>query len=478
MAKNGACELCGLPDNSYSIEDNGNVFKVCKLCHDGFIAKHGGDAIDNVEIDIDALAQQIKPSADGGGSKPQTLSPDEMAKLLKPTKEERRKINNAMKRANVVAAAEREAEARAEERRKLSESLKRTTAMLAADTADIRRELLEAKELIEEEERKFAGRDPDVEQNVEETEETTTNGDIAAETEEISEQTDVAESDLAVEDDVPSDKSDNAENITNQNSRQDNEPDKIDAFIKASRAETKRAAAFERMRREVNPTIDDERIKITGPEVELKKDTRPKTNLEVATKEHVGAVRFIEAFKFIVNPVTYAVFAGLIVLAVATAYMIIMTWKEAVIALSSGIGAVAIGFLLVWYLKRRLEVDKRTFLLRMRQEQILFDSIATPCYRELKTKYPMIKALAWLFGKLSVILMVTVIIGGTAAAVILSFLGNWWLLAPVMLGAVLSGVMVYYMFKLVADCIYYKLDIERNQQIMEQSLLDLLAKRK
>lgn len=429
MAKNGACELCGLPDNSYSIEDNGNVFKVCKLCYDGFIAKHGSDSVDgDATDDVAALAGQIDVSPEGGGSKPETLSPDEMAKLLKPSSEERRKLNNALKRANANTASGRDDDEVKEERRKLSESLKRTTAMLAADTEDIRRELLETKEQIAEEE-------------------------------------------------LNSTKADDRSKAA-QKSPSETEQDKLDGMLKAQRQEEKRRADIERLRKAANPTIDDERIKITSPEVELKKDTRPKTNFDVATKEHVSSVRFIQAFKYVVHPATYAIFAGLVVLAVATALMITATWQNAVIDLSAGIGAVAIGFLLVWYLKRRLEVDRRTYLLRIRQEQILFDSYNTPCYRELKTKYPMIKALAWLLSKLSVILTVTVVIGGTAAAVIVSFLVDWWLLAPVLVAATVGGVLIYYIFKFSADYVYYKLDIERNQQMMQQTLLDILAKRK
>ncbi|WP_438848876.1 hypothetical protein [Anaerocaecibacter muris] len=427
MAKSGTCELCGLPDNSYSVEDNGNVFKVCKLCYDGFIAKHGSDSIDGAATDdVDALAEQIKATPETG-AKPETLSPDQMAKLLTPTSEERRKLNNAMKRA-ASTSSEEEDEAK-EERRKLSESLKRTTAMLTADTEDIRRELLEAKEQIAEEERIV----------------------------------------------VKQKEKDKAKQA--QKSPSETEQDKLDGQLHAQRAEEKRRAAIERMRKAANPTIDDERIKITSPEVELQKDTRPKTNFDVATKEHVSSVRFIQAFKYVVHPAVYAVFAGLVVLAVATALMITMTWKEAVIDFCAGAGAVSVGFLLVWYLKRRLEVDRRTYLLRIRQEQIAFDSMTTTCYRELKTKYPMIKALAWLLSKLSIILTVATIIGGTAAAVILSFLVKWWLLAPVIVGAAIGGVLIYYIFKFAADFVSYKLDIERNQQIMQQTFLDILSKK-
>ena len=103
--------------------------------------------------------------------------------------------------------------------------------------------------------------------------------------------------------------------------------------------------------------------------------------------------------------------------------------------------------------------------------------MTTTCYRELKTKYPMIKALAWLLSKLSIILTVATIIGGTAAAVILSFLVKWWLLAPVIVGAAIGGVLIYYIFKFAADFVSYKLDIERNQQIMQQTFLDILSKK-
>lgn len=397
MAKNGTCELCGLRDNSYSIEVDGNVFKVCKLCYDGFIAEHGSDSA--TESDIDNLTEKINATPESSGSRPETLSPEQMERLLTPTSDERRKLKAAIKRA---------AAAKAEQ-------------ILAADTEGLTRELLEVKTEIEKE-------------------------------------------GSAVE------KSKEVQRTVEQQKEPIEQP-------KAQRAEDKRKAAADKMRRAANPTIDDERIKITSPEVELTKDTRLKTNFDVATEGHVGAVRFLQAFRFVINPIAYAVFAGMIALAVATVHMIIMTWKEAVITLSAGVGAVVLGALLMWYLKRRLAIDKRTYLLRIRQEEILFDSISAPCYRELRTKYPMIKALAWLLGRLSVIVPVIVVIGGTAAGVILAFLKIWWLFAPVALGAVLGGVLMYYVLKYLCDRVNYKLDLERNQQILEQSLLDLMSKK-
>ena len=187
MAKNGTCELCGLPDNSYSIENDGKVFKVCKLCYDGFIAKHGTDSVS--DSDIDELAEKMSVTPESAGSRPETLSPEQMEKLLKPTGEERRKINAAIKRA---------AAAKAEQ-------------ILAADTEGLTRELLEVKTEIEKEKR--AGeKDTEIQRTVEQKKE-------------------------PVE-----------------------QP-------KVQRAEDRRKAAVEKMRRAANPTIDDERIKITSPEV-------------------------------------------------------------------------------------------------------------------------------------------------------------------------------------------------------------------
>ena len=78
-------------------------------------------------------------------------------------------------------------------------------------------------------------------------------------------------------------------------------------------------------------------------------------------------------------------------------------------------------------------------------------------------------------NKLSVLLPVIVIIGGTVSAVVLVFLRFWWLLAPVIAGAVIAAVLVYYILKFAGEAIYYVLDIERNQQIMQQSFLDMLS---
>lgn len=493
MAKSGTCELCGLPDNSYSIEEDGNVFKVCKLCYDGYIAKHGSDSdTASLSSDIDELAEMFSMSAEND-DKVKTLSPEEMAKLLKPDKKRSKASDANRQRLN-------------EERRKIDAAVKRAVAAkveqtLAADTEDITRELLEIKAEIEEEKRRndelkaeraaaeeqAKQKDPqDREQPEDDPEADESNREAVPPPAEEPERTKVE----PIHEPTPPifKLVQEAERASSGGAKQDvdlavkeskapsGETDvELDREIKEWYAEQKRLAAIHKA---ANPTIDDERIKITSPEVELPKDTRPKTNFDVATEIHVGSVRFIHAFKYVLHPVTYAVFAGLAAIAVFTALMIIMTWKEAVISLASCVGAVTVGALLVWYLKRRLEIDKRTVLLRIRQEQILFESMTSPCYRELKTKYPMIKALAWLMSKLAVIVPVVVIIGGTAAGIITAFLVVWWMAAPVIAGSVLAAVLKYYMLKMFADVVNYKLDIERNQQIAEQTLLDLLEKSK
>lgn len=430
--KKNACELCGLPDDSYTIEENGKVFHVCKLCHDGFVETRGEPT--DLMMPDDLALDALKDVPQGGGGKVATLTPEQMAKLLTPSNEERRKLYASLKKA---AKSEKE--------------------LLAADTESLKRDLIEANEEIEEEKRLQ---------------------------EQIREKAMEAAASAAVEDgNALNGKVDGAteeamSKLMGIKSPSEKEQDEIENNIKAQRAEEKRNAQREKAQREANPTIDDDRITITSPEVELEKDSRPKTNFDAATAGHVGAVRFYEAFKFVMHPVVYAIFAGLVVLAVATVFMITLTWKEALIDFFAGAGAVAIGFLLVWYLKRRFITDKRTVLLRIRQEQIAFQSIITPCYRELKTKYPIIKALGWLLTRLAVILPVITIVGGTIAAVILSFLQFWWLLGPVMVGATVGATLVYYIFKFCADYVSYKLDAERNQQIIEQSLLDLLSKKK
>lgn len=241
-------------------------------------------------------------------------------------------------------------------------------------------------------------------------------------------------------------------------------------------AETKESIAREKIIAAANQTIDDDRIKITSPEIALSKDKRLKTNLDVAMSEYAGGVRFLNSFKYVMHRVSYTVFLALIVLAVATVTFVLDGWQKALVQFGGGVGAVGIGFLLMWYLSHCYELDRRAMLLRIRQQEILFASMDTDCYRELRTKFTMIKALGWLLSKLSVLLPLAVVVGGNVAAVIVGFRTVYYWLFPVISAAAsLAAVIVYYFVKFAADCVSYALDRERNQQIEQQTLLDILS---
>lgn len=368
MTKKGICELCGFGDDSYSIEENGTVMKVCKFCHDGYLERMGlppdsdkpvGDV--TLTLDLDS-ADDVDPTEieENLEMKVEPLSEEELKKVLDGTKPKRRRT---------MAASEQNAT-------------------------------------------------------------------------EISQQQDKAQETLKAE-------------------------------------QTKKAAALLKKRRhdimeDVNPKIDDERIKITSPEIPLSRDLRPKTNLDVAVDEYKNSVKFMEAFKYVFNQVVYAIFLGLVVATVATVLFITDTWVNALIVLAGGIGAIGLSYFIMWYLASRLDVDKRAYLLRIRQQEILFKSMNSDCYRELKTKFTVLKSLSWLMNKLSVILPLVTIVGSVVCAVIFSFLYYTWLLPIILLGSIIAGVAVYWIVKLLADLVTYKLDAERNQQIQQQTLLDIL----
>jgi len=135
---------------------------------------------------------------------------------------------------------------------------------------------------------------------------------------------------------------------------------------------------------------------------------------------------------------------------------------------------VALGFLLLWYLSHCYELDRRALLLRIRQQEILFESMNGECYRELRTKFTVIKALGWLLNKLTVIFPLLLLVGGNVAAVIAAFLKTFWLFPVLSAATTVAAVLTYYLIKFSADWIAYALDRERNQQIQQQTLLDIL----
>ena len=66
-------------------------------------------------------------------------------------------------------------------------------------------------------------------------------------------------------------------------------------------------------------------------------------------------------------------------------------------------------------------------------------------------------------------------VAASVAAVIVAFLSYYWLFNLVLFGAILAGIVTYWLVKLCADVVAYKLDLERNQQIMQQTMLDILT---
>lgn len=439
MTKKGGCELCGMPDDSYTIEDDGKVFHVCKLCHDGFIEKHGDllpeDPLSDIVVDKEDIDKESE------GSKVHTLSAEQLAKILTPGANERKKIYAAMRKKN-----------REEGRDGLTRY--KDNNVDDDDSADIEESAVETEKTKE---------DLPVNKNY--------NPDLLA---------DSVGKVMAVDAD------EDAFKVLLGQKHMGGESDKNNKSNKKLRADAKekRAAYREQLHRDVNRHSDDERIKITSPEVELKTDRRYKTNLEVATAESETSVRFIDAFKYVINPVIYAIFAGAIVLATATGKFIVdwqgagNWWLSSLVILLGGAAACTAGFFLILALKHAVATDRRTWLLKIRQEQILFASVKTDCYRELRTKFPELRALAWFCDKLAYIMPVAAIIGGTVAGVILTFLYYWWLLPVAVVGSVIVAMFLYFLFKLFSNALYYKLEIERNQQIQQQTLLDLLDKLK
>ncbi len=376
MADKGVCELCGFADDSYRIDENGTVMKVCKFCHDGYLERMGlspdadkpvqdvaltidVNALQADDIDFDSMTpeevQALKDELAGRQNmRVPTLDEQQLGTLLSVTEDDKRVLTGVRQK---------------ERRRKKKETENADSALIAKiEQAEKKNERLQL-QFSEE--------------------------DVQA----------VADAISAKENDMP-----NKTSKPEKNTR-----------------EEKEAIARERIHAAANQTIDDERIRITSPEVELRKDRRPKTNLDVAVSEYAGGVRFLDTFKYVLHRISYAVFLGLIVLAVSTVLFIRDGWQHGLIVLGGGLGAVLIGFLLVWYLSRCYELDRRALLLRIRQQEILFESMNSDCYRELRTKYTMIKALGWLLNKLSVLLPLAVLVGGNIAAVIAAFLRSYWL---------------------------------------------------
>ncbi len=523
MAQKGVCELCGFADDSYRIEENGAVMRVCKFCHDGHLERMGlspdadkplGDAALALDIDLEAdgldteglsgeelLRIEMELAArKQENSRVPTLDPEELDTLLNVSEDDKRVLGNVRQRElRRKKKAVESGEDESGEDYKASEELIRSG-------EELQRVMEELENVADEPEKPFedeaeaapliakivapkssgGAKNEDTPAEIAATEADAT---ITEETEKVNVQG-------SEEHEEKHEKESFEPEPIEKNTEQSHE-NKIAAQISASREENemsnkqnakkpagretrenKDELVREKIHAAANQTIDDERIKITSPEVALSKDTRPKTNLDVAISEYSGGVRFLDSFKYVMHKVSYAVFLGLIVLAVSTVLFIRDGWQHGLIVLGGGVGAVALGFLLLWYLSHCYELDRRALLLRIRQQEILFESMDGDCYRELRTKFTIIKALGWLLNKLTVLLPLLILVGGNVAAVIAAFLKTFWLFPVLSAATTVAAVLAYYIIKFSADWIAYALDRERNQQIQQQTLLDILSELK
>ncbi len=512
MATKGECELCGFADDSYRIEENGAVMKVCKFCHDGYLERMGlspdaDQPVENVALSLDLdiireagidtegmsgaeLLELEMELAERKNTRVPTLDEAQLDTLLATTDDDKRVLTSV--RQKELRRKKRAAQAGEDdtgEDYKASEELLRSGEELQRVVEGLQKisEGLPDEEGTDEEVAPLIAKivappkeNDGREENDSEPPQIVRNERVADE--HPREETQVApqKEEYGKKEERNTTERENGQSVGTQTVPEEN--DMKEKNTKLPVKEKDRAQKEERTRALIheaaNQTIDDERIQITSPEVALSKDTRPKTNLDVAISEYAGGVRFLDSFKYVLHKIGYAVFLGIIVLAVSTVLFIRDGWQHALIVFGGGVGAVAVGFLLMWYLMHCYELDRRALLLRIRQQEILFAGMNSECYRELRTKFTIIKALGWLLNKLTVLLPLVVFVGGNVAAVIVTFLQMYWLLPVVSALSSVAGILLYYIVKFGADCIAYKLDIERNQQIQQQTLLDLLAQLK
>jgi len=229
------------------------------------------------------------------------------------------------------------------------------------------------------------------------------------------------------------------------------------------------------MLKAIHPKIDDERIRITSPEVELAPDKRPKTNFDVAAAEFHGSVRFMDAFKLIYNKFLFLIIALLTVTAVAVVQAVLLrSWLEPLVTAAGGTVATMLGFGLMWFLFLRMQAARRSLLMRIRQQEILFESVGSDCYRELKTKYTVVKGIATVLFWLAFILPALVAAGTLIAGVIMTFLLQFWILAVAVAVGPLLAAAIFFVIMLKVDLINMSLDKEKNQQLQQQTMLDIL----
>ena len=359
------CELCGFMDNSYNIEDDGQIHKVCKFCHDGFLERMGLTPEDNSNMsDYDKTLKTI----DG-------LMAEELA-AVPNTKKPRGKKASAVSSSNRGQA-------------------KVATTKIPTPKA----------------------------------------------------KTDTKATVVAVD----------------------------KALEKKIAKEEKFITRQQDMVNMLSPRIDDERIKITSPEVELREDNRPKTNFDVAAKEYNTAIRFKDKIKIAYNKF---LFLTIVLMAVTTVSIVqAVTYRqmlEPVVTAVGGILATVLGFLILWIVSLRQQAVRRAFLMRIKQQRILFESHSSDCYRELKTKYTVIKGISTALFYLAYIVPAIVMVGTLIAGVILTFLFHYAAFAAAIGASVIAATILYFGIMLVSELIQLSLDKEKNQQLQQQTLLDIL----
>ena len=342
MAEKGVCELCGFADDSFRIEENGAVMKVCKFCHDGYLERMGLtpetdkpspeetlqidiDALKNADIDTDGMTAeellQLKMELEArANTRVPTLDESQLDTLLATTEDDkkvlttvRQKENRRRKRAAAIGLDDSGEDYKAsEELLRSGEELQRVVEGLQKVAKGIDDAPPEAEEVAAPLIAKIVAPRPESDEPKREEQ-----AKEARQADEL----------------IAGSRPEN-ENRKENEMKTESKPQQKEA-ARAARAEQAR----EKIHAEANQTIDDERISITSPEVELRRDRRPKTNLDVAISEYAGGVRFLDAFKYVLHRVSYAVFVGLIVLAVSTVLFIREGWQHGLIVLGGGAGA-------------------------------------------------------------------------------------------------------------------------------------------
>lgn len=516
--KRGVCDICGFADDSYRLEESGSVLKVCKFCHDGYLERMGlsPDAdkpIADVTMTLDLSAADEAETED---TKVEELSEEALQSVLKPDENDKqvlRRVNrrarerekreetvmNAMNGEDVEGATPfmlavarvksvlNEALDGDDEETPLMRAIARTQAKKAAEVQTT--ELPEpqpaptdseedgtAAAIAAAEQAGGMAVEPEPAQSADsKTEEPQPTSPANTEPQSAEPAPPVVTK--AEEPAPPTEPEPEPPKNPEREPKPIEEKPTLVTEVDMTKKDKKKKKNDVDVLEQANPHIDDERIRITSPEVPLSLDSRPKTNLDVAIKEYRSGIKFLDAFKYVFHRVSYTVYLAVFVIAVAAALFVTRTWVEAVITLGAGVAAIALSFLLMWYLSYRYATDKRAYLLRIRQQEILFNSMKSDCYRELRTKFTVLKSLEWLLARLSVVLPLAVIVCATVAAVIVTFMfpAFYWLFDIILFGAIVAGLLVYWLVKFLADVVSYALDVERNQQIAQQTLLDILS---